>query len=119
MGEKVTRRATSLGGFPIHARPPEEVGPFGESETCKCAKASQWSLTGPGAAAWFRARPVDAQRAIPTQEFLYAAGRRHFGGEEYLATTCPACGAADANTQHAHLCHSAGVEVNQTSRWST
>ena len=27
------RYVTSLDGLPIHARPPEEVGPFGESET--------------------------------------------------------------------------------------
>ena len=30
------RRVTSLDGLPIHARPPEEVGPFGESETREC-----------------------------------------------------------------------------------
>ena len=61
---------------------------------------------------WLRARPVDAQRVIPAQEFLYA-GRRHLGIEEHLAATCPACGAADANTRHARLCHRAGAQVNQ------
>ena len=33
------RHITSLEGFPTHARPPEEVGPFGESETGEFAKA--------------------------------------------------------------------------------
>ena len=55
---------------------------------------------------------MDAQRVIPAQEFLYA-GRRHLGIEEHLAATCPACGAADANTRHARLCHRAGAQVNQ------
>ena len=36
------RYVTSLDGFPIHARPSEDVGPFGESETRECAKARQW-----------------------------------------------------------------------------
>ena len=61
---------------------------------------------------WLRTRPVDAQRVIPAQEFLYA-GRQHLGIEEHLAATCPACGAADANTRHARLCHRAGAQVNQ------
>ena len=55
---------------------------------------------------------MDAQRVIPAQEFLYA-GRRHLGIEEHLAATCPACGATDANTRHARLCHRAGAQVNQ------
>ena len=33
------RHITSLEGFPTHARPPEEVGPFGKSETGEFAKA--------------------------------------------------------------------------------
>ncbi|CAN0590218.1 unnamed protein product, partial [Laminaria digitata] len=76
------------------------------------AKARQRSQSGPGAAAWLRARPVDASRVIPAQEFLYA-GRRHLGIEEHLAATCSACGAAGANTRHARLCHRAGSQVNQ------
>ena len=35
------RYVTLLDGLPIHARPLEEVGPFGESETRECAKARQ------------------------------------------------------------------------------
>ena len=70
------RYVTSLDRLPTHARPPEEICPFGESETRECAKARQRSQSGPGAAACLRARPVDAPRVIPAQEFLYA-GRRH------------------------------------------
>ena len=106
------RYVTSLDGLPTHEGPPEGIGPFGESETRECAKARQRSQSGPGAAAWLRARPVDAQRVIPAQEFLYA-GRRHLGIEEHLAATCSACGATDANTRHARLYHRAGAEVNQ------
>ena len=58
------RYVTYLDGFPIHARPPEEVGPFGESETRECTKARHQSQSGPGAAAWLRARPVDDSRVI-------------------------------------------------------
>ena len=57
---------------------------------------------------WLRTRLVDAQRVIPAQEFLYA-GRRHLGIEDHLVATYPACGAVDANTQHARLCHRAGA----------
>ena len=64
------RCVTSLDGLPTHARPPEEVDRLGESETRGCARARQRSQSGPGAAAWLRARPVDAQRVIPAQEFL-------------------------------------------------
>ena len=53
---------------------------------------------------------MDAQRVIPAHEFLYA-GRRRLGIEEHLAATCPACGAADANTRHARLCYRAGAQV--------
>ena len=55
---------------------------------------------------------MDASRVIPAQEFLYA-WRRHLEIEEHLAATCPACGAADANTRHARLCHCSGAQVNQ------
>ena len=106
------RYVTSLDGLSTHACPPGEVGPFEESETRECAKARLRSQSGPGAAAWSRARPVDAQRVIPAQKFQYAV-RRHLGIEEHLAKTCPACGAADANTRHTRLCHCAGAQVNQ------
>ena len=53
---------------------------------------------------------MDAERVRPAQEFLYV-GRRHLWTEE--AATCPACDAADANTRHARLCHSASAQVNQ------
>ena len=85
---------------------------FGESENRECAKVRQRSQSGPGAATWLRARPVDAHRVIPAQKFLYAR-RRHLGMEEHLAATCPAYGAADTNTRHARLCHCAGELVNQ------
>lgn len=104
--------AASLEELPIRAQPLGESGPFGETETRDCAKARQRSQCGPGAAAWLRARPVDASRVVPAQEFLYA-GRRYLGIEEHLATTCPCCGAAEANTRHARLCHRAGAQVNQ------
>ena len=55
---------------------------------------------------------MGAQGVIPAQEFLYA-GRRHLGIEEHLPATCPACGAANANTPHARLCHRAGAQVNE------
>ena len=102
----------SLNRLPVHARTPEEIDPFGGSETHECAKARQRSHSGPGAAAWLRARPVDASRVIPAQEFLYA-GCRHLGIEEHIAVTCSACGAADANTQYTRLCHRASAQVNQ------
>ena len=55
---------------------------------------------------------MDASRIIPAQEFLYA-GRRHLAIEKHLASMCPACGAANANTRHVRLCHRAGAQVNQ------
>ena len=75
LGEQVNRvrydrYVTSLNGLSTHDRPPEWIGPFGESGTREYAKARQRSQSGPGAAAWLRARPVDAQRVIPAQEFL-------------------------------------------------
>ena len=41
------RYVASLDGLPVHARALEEVGPFGESETRECARARQWSQSGP------------------------------------------------------------------------
>ena len=35
------RYVSSLDGFATHSRLPEEVGPFGESETRECAKVRQ------------------------------------------------------------------------------
>ena len=112
LGEKVNRvrhdrYVTSLVRLPTDAHPQEEVDPFGESETRECAKARQRSQSGPGAAAWLRARPVDVQRVIPTQEFLHA-WRRLLGIEEPLVLTFSACGAADSNTRHAQ----AGVHLH-------
>ena len=107
------RYLTSLDGLPTHARRPEEVCPFGESEKPhECAKARQRGQSGTRAAAWLRARPVDTQRVIPAQEFLYA-GWQHLEIEEHLAATYPASGAADANTRHARLCHRVGSQVIQ------
>ena len=53
-------------------------------------------------------RATSGDRGAPVD-----AGRRHLGIEEHLAATCPACGAADANTRHVRLCHRAGAQVNQ------
>ena len=58
------RYVTSLDGLPIHARPLEDIGPFGESEARECTKTRQRSQSEPGAAAWLQARPVDASRII-------------------------------------------------------
>lgn len=46
-------------------RPPEGDRPFGESETREYAKPSQRGQSGPGAAAWLRAKTVEALRLIP------------------------------------------------------
>ena len=59
------RYVTYLDGLPIHERTPEQIGPFGESETRECTKARQRSQSGPGASGWLRARPVDASRITP------------------------------------------------------
>ena len=59
-----------------------------------------------------RAKPVDSSRVILAPEFLYA-GRRFLGMEEFLAIRCPCCGATDADTRHARLCHRSGAQVNQ------
>ena len=103
------RYVASLDGLLAHARPPS---PFGETYTHECAKARQRTQSGPRAAVWLRARPVDASRVIPAHDFL-SIGRRHLGIENQLAATCPACGAVDANTRNARLCHRAGAQVNQ------
>ena len=103
------RYVASLDGLLAHARPPS---PFGETYTHECAKARQRTQSGPRAAVWLRARPVDASRVIPAHDFL-SIGRRHLGIENQLAATCPACGAVDANTRHARLCHRVGAQVNQ------
>ena len=87
----------SLNRLPVHARTPEEIDPFGESETHECAKARQRSHSGPGAAAWLRMRPADTSRVIPAQEVLYAR-RRYLGIEYRLAATCPACGSRRQHT---------------------
>ena len=57
-------------------------------------------------------KTVDSSRVIPASEFV-SAGRRFLGMEEFLATRCPCCGATDANTRHARLCHRSGAQVNE------
>ena len=103
---------TFLDGLPIHAHPPEEVGRFMD-DARECAKGRQRSQSGPEAAAWLRARPKEATRIIPAQGLLHQR-RRHMGIEEYMAATCPSCGAADANTRHTRLYHRASAKANQT-----
>lgn len=61
---------SSLDGFSIHVRLPGEYGPFGESVTREHAKVRRRSESGPENATWVRVRPVDALRAISSQEFL-------------------------------------------------
>ena len=69
-----TKRTGGKAYRPTHVRPPEVVGPIREIKTRECAKAMQRSQSGPGAAAWLRTRPVDTQRVIPAQEFLWDRG---------------------------------------------
>ena len=64
-----------------------------------------------GATAFLRARPLDSCRVIPAPEFLYA-GRRFLEMEEFLAMRLPCCGATDADTRHARLCHRSGAQAN-------
>ena len=86
--------------------------PHREEETRGCAKGRQRSQSGPGATAFFRARPVESSRVNRATGFV-SAGRRILGREEFQATRCPCSGATDANTRHAHLCHRWGAQVNQ------
>ena len=102
----------SLEQLPQTSPPRGTDDPHGEKETRDFAKARQRSQSGPGATAFLRARPVDSSRVIPSSEFV-SAGRRFLGREEFLATRCPCCGATDANTRHARLCHRSGAQVNQ------
>ena len=48
----------------------------------------------------------------PSAGVLYA-GRCFLGMEEFLAMRCPCCGATDADTRYARLCHRSGAYVNQ------
>ena len=83
----------------------------GEKETRDLTKARQRSISGSGATAFLRARPVDSARTIPASEFV-TAGKRFLGVEEFLAARCPCCGEAEVNTRHARLCHRSGAQVN-------
>ena len=97
---------------------PEDAGPsgsndvFGGIETRDIAKARQRSLSGSGAVACLRARPMDPPRIIPASEFVFI-GRCFPGMEETLAARCACCEATDANTHHARTCDRAGAQVNQ------
>ena len=106
------RYVASLEQLP-ETSPPRGTGhPHGEEEARGFARARQRSQSGPRATAFLRARPVDSSRVFPPSEFVSAVGR-FLGREEFLVTTCPCCGATDANTRHARLCHRSGVQVNQ------
>ena len=86
--------------------------PQEEKESRGLARARHRSQSGPGATAFLRARPVHSARVIPPSEFV-AAGRWFPGIEEVLAARCPCCGAAEAITRRARLCHRPGAQVNQ------
>ena len=120
------RYVTSLDGLPTHARSPEEIGPFGESETQRMRKGQVTEsvrtrscrvvTSEAGGRSMRHASPgVPVCRATTSGDrgALGDAGRRHLGIEEHLTATCPTCGAADANTRHARLCHRAGAQVNE------
>ena len=88
------------------------VTQMGEKETRGFAKLQKRSQSGPGATAFLKARPIDSSRVMPALEFI-SARRRFVGMEEFLATRCPCCGATDASTRHARLCHRSGAQVDQ------
>ena len=50
------RYVTPLDERSIHPLPPEQIGPFGESQTSECAKARKRNQSEPGAAAWLSAK---------------------------------------------------------------
>ena len=102
------RYVVSLEQLPETSSPRGTGDPHGEKETRGFAKARQISQSGPDANAFLRARPVDSSRVMQASEFV-SAGRRFLGREEFLATRCPCCGATDANTRHALLCHRSGA----------
>ena len=102
----------SLSQLPDENVVPQENNPCSGLESKNLALARHRSLTGPGALACFRARPVDQARMIPPQEFVFLA-RRVLGIESFIATSCPCCGAENADTWHARLCHRSGSQVNQ------
>ena len=99
---------------------PEVAGPsgwkdlFGGIETSlrDLAKTRQRNLSGPGAVACSRARPVDPARIIPASAFV-SIGRRCQGIEEALAARCPCCEATDVNARHGRTCNRAGAHVNR------
>ena len=112
------RHVASLDQVP-HTTPQRGTGdPQVEKATKGLATTRQRNQSGPGAAVFFGARPVDSSRDIPASEFM-AAGRRFLGIKEFLGTGCPCCGAAGANTRHARLCHDRTRRLTSTSPWST
>ena len=117
LGQHVTRvryqrYVASLDQLPEEAGPSGSNDVFGGIETRDLAKARQRSLSGPGAVACLRARPVDPARIIPASEFV-SIGWRFLGMEEPLAARCPCCEATDVNTRHTRTCHRAGAQVTQ------
>ena len=91
----------------------QEVGPFGGSENRERAKARQRSLSGPGASAWLRAKPVGRFTRHASPGGSSTQGGDKLGMEEHPPATCPACGAAGTSAWHARLCHRAGAQVRQ------
>ena len=97
---------------------PEEAGPsgsndvFGGIDTRDFAKTRQRSLSGPGAVACLRARPVDQARIISASEVV-SIGRRFLGMEEPIAARFPYCEATDINTRQTRTYHRAGAQANR------
>ena len=117
LGQHVTRvryqrYVASLDQLPEEAGPSGSNDVFGGIETRDLAKARQRSLSGPGAVACLRARPVDPARIVPASEFV-SKGRRFLGMEEPLAARSPCCEPTDVNARHARTCHRAGAQVNE------
>ena len=106
------RYVASLEQLPETTSPRGTGDPNGEKETRGSAKARKRSQSGPCATAFLRARPVDSFRVIPASEFV-SAGRRFSGDGGVSGDEVPCCGATDANTRHARLCHRLGAQVNQ------
>lgn len=76
-----------------------------ESETREGAKARQRGQSGPGVAAWLRARTVDTSRVITAP--VRRAATSIWGSRTTWRRRVPSVFAADANTRHARLCHRA------------
>ena len=120
LGEQVNRGryqryVASLDQLPEEAGPSGSNGVFGGIETRDLAKTRQRSLSGPGAVACLRAKPVDPTRIIPASEFV-SIERRFLGMEGLLAARCPCCKVTDVNTRHARTWHRASAQVISISR---